>query len=166
MKRRLLLVLLVIAIAATGVWWWTAGGADKPVTEAEARRFLDRIVSAARAKDFEAVCELNGTVGNCRDQLRKGCDDTPFGPDPIVCTETVPPEPPTVASTRYHQKGPGGTAGRVLVLTGTDGIGRPYKSELMVFRENRTHFKAINAVYWSNSYILEGATSSPSSSPE
>ena len=166
MKRRRVLAFLLVVSAAAGVWWWTAGGAEKPVTEAEARRFLGQIVAAAQAKDFEAVCDLNGSVGNCRDQLRKGCDDTPFGPDPIVCTETVPPEPPTVASTRYHEKGPGGTAGRILVLTGTDGIGRPYKSELMVFRENRHRFKAINAVYWSNSYIFEGATSSPSSRPE
>lgn len=74
----------------------------------------------------------------------------------------MPSEAPLISSTRYHEKGPGGTAGRILVLRGTDGIGRPYKSELMVFRENRHSFKAINAVYWSNSYILESATSSPS----
>lgn len=162
MKTRLLLAGLVLLAGALGFWWWTFGGAEKPVTEREARRYLDRIVEAARARDFDAVCRLNGSVGNCRDQLRKGCDDTPFAPDPILCTQTVPPEAPTITATRYHEKGPGGTPGRILALAGTDGIGRPYNSEIMVFRERRNSFKAINAVYWSNSYILEESTSSPS----
>jgi hypothetical protein len=157
----LLLGFAALAVTA-GVWWWTSSGAEKPVTEAEARRYLDRIVAAARLRDFEAVCKLNGSVGNCRDQLRKGCDETPFAPDPTLCTQTVPEQPPMIASTRYHEKGPGGTAGRILVVTGTDRLGRPYKSEVMIFRESRNRFKAINAVYWSNSHILEGDTSSPS----
>jgi hypothetical protein len=161
-RRPLALGALALLAVAAGVWWWTSSGAEKPVTEAEARRYIDRIVAAAQARDFDAVCKLNGSVGNCRDQLRKGCDDTPFAPDPTLCTQTVPEEAPTIVSSRYHEKGPGGTAGRILALAGTDRLGRAYKSEVMVFRESRSSFKAINAVYWSNSYILEGDTSSPS----
>jgi hypothetical protein len=61
-----------------------------------------------------------------------------------------------VVATRYHEKDTrDGTPGRILVISGTDGTGRPYRSELMVFRENRHHMKAINAVYWSNASVIE-----------
>lgn len=166
MKPRLLIPALLVAAAGIGAWWWFFGGAGKPVTEDDARRHLDRIVEAAQARDFEALCQLNGAVGNCRDQLRQGCDETPFDEDPILCTETVPEQRPTIVSIRYHEKdSAGGTPGQILVLSGTDGLDRPYSSEVMVFRENRHNFKAINAVYWSNSHIIEGNTVTPGGVP-
>lgn len=107
--------------------------------------------------------ELNGAVGNCRTQLEDGCDDTRGDDDHVACTETVPRDPPTVAATRYHDRDTSdGTPGRILVLTGTDRLGRTYRSEVMVFRDNRRSFKAINAVYWSNSRIVEGNEPAPS----
>lgn len=162
MRTRLFVSLLLVVAVAAGVWWWFSGGAEKPVTETEARRYLERIVAAAQARDFDALCRLNGSVGNCRTQLAQGCDETPFDADRISCTTTVPKAPPVIASTRYHEKDTAdGTPGRILVLTGTDALGRPYGSELMVFRENRNSFKAINAVYWSNSHIIEGDEVTP-----
>ena len=162
MKVRLLLPVLLVIVAGAGAWWWFMGGADKAVTEAEARRYLSRIVAAAQARDFNALCRLNGSVGNCRTQLDQGCDETPFDAEKISCTRTVPATRPTVVATRYHEKDtPDGTPGRILVLKGTDALGRPYGSELMVFRENRNSFKAINAVYWSNSHIIEGDKVTP-----
>ena len=156
----------VAALAAGSVfWWWNYGGADKPVTEAEARRYLDKIVAAAQARDFGEVCHLNGTDANCRYQLQTGCDERPFDSNPLSCKETVPDQPPRVVSTRYLEKRGDGTPGRILVLTGTDRLGRPYKSELLVFRENRNHFEAINAVYWMDSHIIEGDTVTPPPPP-
>lgn len=95
---------------------------------------------AAQARDLERVCHLNGAYLNCRRTM-----------DYAGGTGAVPSEPPVVTGTRYHPKEPGGTAGRVLVVEGKDGLGRPYRTEVFVFRENRFHFKAINAVYWSGS---------------
>lgn len=161
MRPRLLIPALVIVAGAAGAWWWFFGGADKPVTEAEARHYLGRIVATAKARDFEALCKLHGTMGNCRHQLNQGCDERPFDQDKISCTETVPEAPPTVVSTRYLEKDGDGTPGRILSLSGTDAFGRPYQSEVLVFRENRHNFKAINAVYWANSYIIEGDIVTP-----
>lgn len=58
-KSRVLVQLVVLAAGAVGAWWWFFSGAEKPVTEAEARRYLDRIVAAAQARDFERLCGLN-----------------------------------------------------------------------------------------------------------
>lgn len=118
-------------------------------------------MTAAKAGDFEAVCKLHGTTGNCRHQLDQGCDERPFDEDRISCTDTVPEAPPTVVSTRYLEKEGDGTPGRILVLSGTDALGRPYRSEVLVFRETRHSLKAINAVYWASSYIIEGDTVTP-----
>jgi hypothetical protein len=162
LKARTFIPLLLVVAVVAGIWWWFFNGADEPVTDAEARRHLDRIVAAAQARDFDTLCRLNGSVGNCQTQLEQGCDDTPFDAERISCTTTVPAARPTIASTRYHEKDtPDGTPGRILVLKGADALGRPYGSELMVFRENRNNFKAINAVYWSNSHIIEGNEVTP-----
>lgn len=148
MKRRVLGLGGVLLLAAlVGFWWWTR--LTPPVTEAEARAYLDRIVAAAQSRDFEAMCRLNGAVMNCEAQLR------------LAGMDALPTEPPRVTGTRYHRKEPGGTAGRVLVVEGIDGRGKSYRTEVFVFRENRYDFKAINAVYWSNFRFIEDDTVSP-----
>ena len=137
MKRRVLgLGGLVLLLAGFSYWWWTR--ITPPVTEAEARRYLDKIVAAAQAKDFDRLCHLNGAVLNCQWQLD------------LAGRDAVPSEPPSVTGSRYHPERKGGTAGMVLIVEGTDGKGKHYRTEVFVFRENRYHFKATNAVYWSN----------------
>jgi hypothetical protein len=150
-RRRLTLLACVAAVGLTaaGTWWWFFGGAGIPVSEAEARRHLDKIVAAAQAHDFDRLCHLNGAVANCRWELNK------------VGADAVPPDPPQVVNTRYHHKEtPDDTPGRILVVAGTDAKGRPYRTEVMVFRENRYQFKAINAVYWGNFNLIEKTAAS------
>jgi hypothetical protein len=157
-KARLVVPLALVAAALLGVWWWSASGAETPVSEAEARRYLDRMVAAARAKDFEALCHLNGAVLNCERQLDTACDPSTALPA-ISCKDTVPHEPPTVVATRNS---PGdGYAGRALVVGGVDGAGKPYETEVLVFRENRRSVKAVNAVYWSGARIIEDGQDTP-----
>ncbi|MGH8991043.1 MAG: hypothetical protein ACRDZ7_05885 [Acidimicrobiia bacterium] len=135
-----------------GGWLWFGGGAESPISDADARGYLDRMVAAAQARDFDALCDLNGSVGNCRRTLETACDPS-TAPPAISCEETVPAEPPTVVSLRNS---PGdGYAGRILVVRGVDAAGKPYETEVLVFRENRRSFKAINAVYWSGATIIE-----------
>lgn len=142
MKRALGLGAVLLIVAALGGYWrWSR--VTPPVTEAEARAYLGRIVDAAQARDFDALCQLNGALLNCRTQLAQ------------VGEQTVPTTPPTVVGTRYLREKGDLIAGRVLLLEGKDGCGRAYRSEVLVFRENRYHFKATNAVYWANYRILD-----------
>lgn len=158
-KARLLVSLALLVAAGLGGSWWYFGGAETPVSEADARRYLDRMVAAAQAGDFEELCNLNGAVGNCERQLDTGCDPTPFTEPIVSCKDTVPPKPPEVVATRDS---PGeGYAGRILVVRGVDGAGKPYETEVLVFRENRRTFKAINSVYWSGATIIEHESDTP-----
>lgn len=149
---------IVIGIVGVGGWWWLFGGAEASVSEDQARRYLDRMVAAAQAKNFEALCDLNGSVGNCQRMLDTACDPS-TAPPAISCKETVPADPPTIASTRNS---PGdGYAGRILVVRGVDAAGKPYETEVLVFRENRRSLKAVNSVYWSGASIIENEQDTP-----
>jgi hypothetical protein len=157
-KARLLVPLALLAALGFGAWWWFFGGAETRVSEALARRYLDRMVAAAQARDFEALCDLNGAVLNCERTLDTACDPS-TAPPAISCKDTVPPEPPEVIATRNS---PGdGYAGRILVVRGLDGAGRPYETEVLVFRENRRNVKAINSVYWSGANVIEDEDDTP-----
>jgi hypothetical protein len=157
-KARLLALLAVLAVVGVGAWWWFFGGAEASISEDEARRYLGRMVAAARSKDFDALCKLNGSVGNCQRTLDTACDPS-TAPPAISCKETVPADPPTVVATRDS---PGdGYAGRILVVRGADSAGKPYETEVLVFRENRRSLKAVNSVYWSGATIIENEQDTP-----
>lgn len=157
-KGRLLVGVALLAAVGAGGWWWFFGGAEALVSEGQARRYLDRMVAAARAGDFEGLCDLNGSVGNCRRMLNTACDPS-TAPPVISCTETVPKDPPSVVATRTSSGD--GYAGRILVVRGIDGTGKPYETEVLLFRENRRSLKATNSVYWSGATIIENEHDSP-----
>jgi hypothetical protein len=139
---------LVIIVALIGAFTLLGGDSDseKPVSEAEARAFFDQVVAAARARDFDRLCSLNGAPPNCYFAL-----DSPFQ----KLRDTVPPDPPTIVETRFHEKDSAdGSTGRVLVVEGTDGRGRPYRTEVMVSRYEGK-LEGTNVVYWSGHEIFE-----------
>jgi hypothetical protein len=157
--RTKVLVLLAVLAAGVGVWvWWLQGGFGGPVSDSAARLYFDRIVTAAQAKDFEALCRLNGSASVCREELRVYCPETyGSGPTPQFpkgeeleqeCRESVPPSPPTIASSRHQPSKDGYTGGRILLVKGVDGRGKPYETEVLIFRDKRS-YKAIHAVFWS-----------------
>jgi hypothetical protein len=139
MVRRALFLAATALLAGSGLWLANREPALPPVTEAEARAYVDRMVVAARGHDFEGLCRLNGAAPNCRAQL-----DT-VGPD------SAPTDPPTVVGTRYLPKDGGTVAGRVVAVEGLDANGKRYHGEVFVFRTSRSSFKAVNAVFWMNS---------------
>ncbi len=139
MKRRVLGLGAVIAVlVVVGTWYVLhASGATGPVTEAEARAYLNRIVAAARAGDLNKVCHLNGSVNNCRHTLE-------------IVGSTVPPDPPRVVRAQYFEKrSADDTPGMLLVVEGVNWDRNPYSTDVYVFRDDAHHLKAINAVYWS-----------------
>lgn len=153
--------LFPVAAVVTGGWlawglYW--GDFRGPVTDSEARGHFERIVAAARAKDFDALCRLNSSVRTCRAELQVYCRDN-NGPIPgpmfaageeleRMCREAVPPDPPLIVSSRDQPKVGDSTAGRILTVRGVDGRGRSYETEVMVFWTGRG-FLATHAVFWS-----------------
>jgi hypothetical protein len=135
----------VVALAVVGLWLTVAHRHGSPLTEAEARRHLDRIVAAARAGDLDAMCSLNGSPFNCRRTL-EGTRDR------------VPPDPPDAVAARYVGKSAtNDTPGWLLVVEGTRAAGGRYRTEVFVFRDDEGRVKAINAVYWSGATLDLGA---------
>jgi hypothetical protein len=169
--RRNLIVAAVAVVAGLGVWvWWQQGGFGGPVSDAAARRYFDRIVAAAQAKDFDALCRFNGSVSNCQAELRINCpENLGSGPAPSfppgealqeACRQSVPPDPPTVVSSWYKPAKDGYVGGRILVVRGTDGRGKPYETEVLIFRDRRT-YKAIRAVFWSGDKFKDPTRAKP-----
>jgi hypothetical protein len=151
MSPHRLLIAIVGALLVAVVGWFVLagdGGGDPedPVSEAEARGFFDQVVAAARARDWDKLCSLNGAPPNCQLDL-----DSPFQ----KLRDTLPPDPPTIVETRFHEKqSADGSAGRILVVEGTDGRGRPYRTEVMVSRYEGK-LEGTNVVYWSSHEIFE-----------
>ena len=155
MKRKVLLSLAIVVIAAGVAVWWQQGGFGGPVSDAAARRYFAQIVNAAMAKDFDALCRLNGSVGTCEFELNYICRN-PDTSGPLQqtkeelernCSLSVPTEPPEIAASRHLPRQGDSTGGRILVVRGVDGWGDPYETEVLIFRDKRS-YKAIHAVFW------------------
>ena len=144
MLRKSTLVLLCVLVSA-------CMSANSLPSRAEAEGLLDRIVSLAQHGDFAGLCNLGD--GNCWTNLEAaGRDAVPSLPPRVVAT--------WVMSGSSTGPGAGTVGGRVLVLCGTDGRGRPYRSEMLVFRDGSA-LRAINPVFWDNMAIAAGSVNPP-----
>ena len=108
-------------------------------TYAEATSFLASVVEFAQARDFDRLCELGG--GNCRSMVQDaGLDAVPATPPGIAGSRVIKPTQRSDGTTT--------NGGLVLQVCGRDGLGRPYSTEMLVFRDGDT-LLAIEPVYWS-----------------
>jgi hypothetical protein len=158
LRVRVLAPVLAVVVVV-GVWvWWMQGGLGGPVGDSAARTYFARIVVAAQAKDFPALCRLNSSVGPCEFEMNAYCPD-PAVPRPLQiprdileqeCRISVPNEPPEIVASRHYPAKGGNVGGRLLVVRGVDGRGNPYETEVLIFRDKRS-YKAIHALYWSGS---------------
>lgn len=144
------MIAIVGALAVAVVGWFVlagSGGGDseEPVSEAEARGFLDQAVAAGRARDWDKLCNLNGAPPNCHFAL-----DSPFQ----KLRDTVPPDPPRIVETRFIEESAEGAGGRILIVEGTDGRGKPYRTEVLVSRYEGK-LEGTNIVYWSSHEIFD-----------
>ena len=132
-----LLVVIFLAIALVGCG--TSANEVAAVTLPEAEAVLSNAVALAQAHDLTGLGVL--------------ADDQSITLRTWQSTDewtTLPADPPTIVDS-YVQKAGGG---RVLVLEGTDGLGNPYHSELMVFRSDSRLIVA-NVLYWDNYRVSE-----------
>ena len=155
MSRKLLFSLVGVVVMVGVVIWWQQGGVGGPVSDQAARKYFARIVAAAQEKDFDALCKLNASRGTCEFDLRIACRPPTGGPiDPGKevllewCEAAVPTQPPEIRSSVHRPGRSGSVGGRVLVVAGTDGYGRSYETEVLIFRDKRS-YRATHAVFWS-----------------
>lgn len=172
MKPKLLVPLLVALVGIGGWVWWSQGGLGGPIGDGAARSYFARIVAAAEAKDFDALCRLNASVGTCQFELRGACADpagAPLFPTPEAleqeCRKSVPAEPPEIVASRHRPGRDGYVGGRLLVVRGIDGRGRSYETEVLIFRDKRS-YKATHAVFWSGAKFPNRDEASEDSSRE
>lgn len=125
---------------------------DKEVGVEEATSLLNQAVTYAQARDLDKLCELAGSKGICRSQweLAGGRQAVPDEPPEIVDTYLLP--------TVHLKNGGWAVGGRVLVLQGVDGLGKPYRTEFFVFRSRDSGLEglaATNVIYWSGYGIAQ-----------
>lgn len=148
-----LIALTILLVAACG------GSPASPPTVTEAQSLLDRLVVLAHQGDFAGLCAVGGDL-NCIDHLdRAGRDAVPSDPPRVIASTVIP------SSTVNGQQSIGGL---VLTVCGVDGRQRPYRSEVLVFRNGST-LAAINPIYWDGISITGGnppvSAASPSARP-
>ena len=146
--------LLILAAMLSACGTLLPGPTPDPLpTEDEAIAFLNELTAHALTGDLVGMCALAGSM--CESFV-----DERGGP------AAVPDAPPVLAGTRVipgTSSGDSGTVGgMLLVLCGTDGLQRSYRTEMLVSRFRGELF-AINGVYWSGSNLaVSNNTGDPS----
>lgn len=164
--RRLLIAVPFLA-AAWAAWGWYWGDFLGPVTDAEARGYFAKAVNAVEHKDFDALCRLNSSYGTCHAELQHECPESfpdlhlPEGEElEQVCRQAAPTGPPTILRSCYWPAKNGRVGGRILVVQGVNGRGKPFETEVLVFRDARS-FKSQHTVYWSGSKFSDSKSGEP-----
>jgi hypothetical protein len=133
----------------------------RPVSEAEAVAVIDRAVVLASAGDLEGLCAMTRARLMCESSLRSVGHGSVPDADPQVLRTTVH-EP-------VHHRGGGVSLGGTAVeVCGTDGLGRPYRSEVMVLDQGDGP-EPMDPIYWTpRSYARlkgDGTTASVDATP-
>ncbi|MBM3156224.1 MAG: hypothetical protein FJ004_02935 [Chloroflexi bacterium] len=138
-----LLILLLAILVTAGIACSHAESAEVSMDEATA--MLDKAVALAQAHDLKGLGELADDMGN-----------TQILWESAGGWATLPAEPPTIVDSRLLPtitlNGSQATGGRVLVLEGINAKGKPYHTEVLVFR-NHGGLSMMNTIYWDNILI-------------
>jgi len=172
-KMAIVIICLVVttaAFSASGCGKTTASNENNwEVSVEEATSVLNQAVAYAQARDLEKL----GVLAQDKSMTREAWESAGGW-------ETVPAEPPKIVDTYLLptvqlKNGSQATGGRVLVLDGVNGLGKPYRTEFLVFRSDGPDsglegLAVINVVYWSGicigQYNEDGSvTTGPCPSP-
>jgi uncharacterized protein YceK len=163
-KMTVAMICLVVATAAFG-----ASGCGKVSTRdisvEETTSVLNQAVAYAQARDLEKLGDLAQDKSMTRTlwESAGGWETVPTEPPEIVDTYLLP--------TIYFKNGSWTTGGRVLVLEGINGLGKPYHTESLVFSAGSHGLAVGNVIYWDSAEIGQynedgSATTAISPSPE
>jgi hypothetical protein len=153
MKVRWIIIVVVIIICSSAAITVFAGSENnEEVSVEEAKSLLYHAVAYAQVWDLNKLCDLCSSEGICRHQWERAGGEwaVPEEPPEIVDTYLLP----TVQLKDGHKS----VGGRVLVLEGVDGLGKPYRTEFFVFRSRDSGLDGLavtNGVYWSGYGIAQ-----------
>lgn len=157
-KIATVIMCLVAAAAAFG-----ASGCGKAPTRdvsvEEATSVLNQAVAYAQARDLEKLGDLaqDKPITRTLWESAGGWEAVPTDPPEIVDTYLLP--------TIYFKNGSWTTGGRVLVLEGINGLGKPYRTESLVFSAGSHGLAMLNVIYWDGvsigHYNEDGSVSTP-----
>jgi hypothetical protein len=148
----IVLGVVIIICSSAAIVAFASNVNNEPVSVEEAVSLLNRAVAYAQARDLDKFYNIAGSEGICRSQweLAGGQQAVPDEPPEIVDTYLLP---------RVPLKGGGWVVGgRVLVLEGVDGLGKPYRTDFFVFRSRESGLDGLavtNVIYWSGYGIAQ-----------
>ena len=165
---RIIIPIVIIICMSVSIVVFASNENDEEVSVEEGTDLLNQAVAYAQARDLDRLCDVSGSKGICRHQWELAGGE-----------QAVPAEPPEVVDTyllpTVHLKWGGRVVGgRVLVVEGVDGMGKPYRTEFFVFRSRDSGLEGLavtNVVYWSGFGIAQcdedgSWTTASSPSPE
>ena len=137
--------LLALGIIGFGLFRALSGEETRPpesITVEEATVLFEEAYEASLELDIESLCDLGGSQLSCQGAWRTNGE-----------WAAVPDEQPTVVYTRTlpDQKRDNGSVyrgGRLLKVSGVDGLGRSFVTDFLVFDEGGGRLVALNPVYW------------------
>jgi hypothetical protein len=168
---KVLWIIIVVGIIclAVAIATFVSNENNEEVSVEEATGLLNQAVAYAQARDLDKLYDIAGSEGICRSQweLAGGGQAVPAEPPEIVDTYLLP---------TVHLKWGGRiVGGRVLVVEGIDGLGKPYRTEFFVFWSGGNwglkELAVTNVIYWSGYGIAQvnedgSMTTALSPSPE
>jgi hypothetical protein len=148
MKVLWIIIAVGIICLAVAIPSFLSNENDEEVSVEEAISLLYQAVAYAQVRDLDKLCDLCSSNGICQHQW-----------EGVGGGQAVPEEPPEIVDTYllptvHLKRGGRAPGGRVLVLEGVDGLGKPYRTEFFVFWTTdgwglKKELAVINGVYWS-----------------
>jgi hypothetical protein len=142
------IAVVIIICSSVAITVFAGNENDEEVSVEEATSLLNQAVAYAQVRDLDKLCDLARSELMCQHQWEwaGGGWAVPEEPPEIVDTYLLP--------TVHLKRGGRAPGGRVLVLEGVDGVGKPYRTEFFVFWTTddwglKKELAVINEVYWS-----------------
>lgn len=122
-----IMAVVIVLCSSAAIAVFAGNGNDAEVSIEQATSLFNQSVAYAQARALDRLYDIVGSEGICWSQweLAGGEEAVPVEPPEIVDTDFLPEVP---------LKGGGWVVGgRVLVLKGVDGLGKPYRTKFFVF---------------------------------
>ncbi|MCI0345086.1 MAG: hypothetical protein L0221_06505 [Chloroflexi bacterium] len=148
-------ILLAVSVAAVVAACAGQAGPAAPPSESEALQHLESVIALVQAGHADRICDFGGPT------CSMSIDDAD--------SSQVPQARPVVMSIRTlqpvdHGNGTWSSGGVLIELCGLDGLGKPYQSDMLVYR-NRGRVVSTEPAYWLGIQIISEPAVGPAAGP-